>query len=759
MTDANSSLLTLEPFVSHRCYTLWRLEAHREPGGKPRKVPVHYDGRTHHDLGSDVPGKERPANPAPPLSASECAAWIAHHRATGTGHATPGQVGYIGAGFRPAGTGLVCIDLDDCIVEGKWSHGAAAVLAQLPGALVEQSVSGTGAHVWVTTSESPGRCPQRSTPHGALEIYGEGQFIALGTVLGGDASVDHTAAVMAMVRNYWPERAPGAAPVVRDLPGDVTPAVLADLQSALDVLDPDCSNDEWVSVGQALSGLGEVGYAMWAAWSARSTRFPGGDGLDRWDSFTGERTDYRAIFAKAQRGGWVNPSQRPALPADAGAVFAAAVGVPGMGGGAVPAGMVTEPPASRQVAAAGDLSFMAAAQGLIASTVASVETALMSAECGIAIAYDTFLEQTSIAIGGESPRAFEDEDYGDLRARLERRGFKPVPAEIMRTVVGMVAKRNKFDSALMWIESLAWDGVPRIDTAMQTYYGCEATPYASAVGAYLFTGLAGRCTTPGIKADMAVILVGLQGARKTTAVEALCPTPEAFGEIDLSKSDDALARSMRGKLVLELAELKGLSGRDSDSIKAWMSRRVEEWRPVYREAHIRYGRRGMVIGTDNVGEFLDDPTGARRFLPIQVGEHVGTDALMRDRDQLWAEGLVRFRASGIAWQDAERLAKAEHSKFETVEENLALVSAWLAQPPAVQIGAPIVTTPRSHHPVRGVDVLIGALNYQPSQIKKADQMMLSKIMRRLNYVRTTQRQDGAPVKLWVTTVKPPFEGR
>lgn len=755
MTDANSSLLTLEPFVKHRAFTLWRLEQHKTKPDKHIKVPVHYDGITHHDLGN--PAKGRPPNPAAPLDADQCAKWLAHHRAIGTGHATPGQVGYLGAGFRPEGTGLVCIDLDDCLTPGGWTPGAAALMRQLPGALVEQSISGRGAHLWVTVQgEGPGRCGKKTTPLGDVEVYGAGQFIALGTVLGGDAALDHTEAVRTLVAQYWPpipttDRM--AAPADWD---DKSPeqqaGTLADVRNALAVLDPD-NRDEWVSVGQALRSLGDVGYTMWAEWSATSKRFPGGDGFDKWDTFTGERTDYRAVLAKAQRNGWANPAQRPDLPSDASALFSTATPTVG----AMPAGMLLERPAgSTEVATNADLSFMAASQGTIASSVASVETALMSAESRIAIAYDTFLDQISIAIGDERPRMFQDEDYGDLRARFERRGFKPVPAEVMRTVVGMVAKRNRFDSAMVWIHGLVWDRQKRIGRAMQTYYGCEDTPYASALGEYLFTGLAGRCTTPGIKADMAVILVGLQGAGKTSAVEALCPTPEAFGEIDLSKSDDALARSQRGKLVLELAELKGLSGRDSDSIKAWLSRRVEEWRPVYREAHVRYGRRSMAIGTDNIGEFLDDPSGARRFLPIQVGAHVDIEALLRDRDQLWAEGLAQFQESGIAWQQAELLAKHEHAKFETVDENLALVSAWLAAPPVPKVGEPLTNIPRGAEPVRGVDVLTGALSYQPAQIKKADQMMLSKIMRRLGYRRTTMRQHGAPVKIWVTDAKPPF---
>ena len=744
MTDTNSTLLTHEPFVRHRAFVLFRNDPHpTRPDDKPIKVPVHHEGVTKHST----------ANPAASMSAEQAAGWLAHNRAAGVGHDRAREAGYIGTGFRPSGTGLVCIDLDNCVTPAGWTPGALQLMARFPGALVEQSLSGTGAHIWVSvTGAGPGRRGKQVTPLGEIEVYGEGQFIACGTVLGGDACIDHTAAVEQLVAEFWPVREIDTSPSVEfdAMTPEQQQAVVDVVRSALTVLDPD-DRDEWIADGQSTKCMGEAGYHLWAEWSARSKRFPGGDGLDKWDGFSGERTDYRAILARAQRKGWVNPASRQPLPTDASAVFDTAVSTP------LPAGAVLEPPPSRLAAAsAGELTFIAAAPGVLPATIVNVEGALMSTEGGIAIAYDVFLDQVSISIGGEPPRAFQDEDYGDIRARFERRGFKPISAEIARTVVGMVAKRNKFDSAMLWINGLVWDGVPRIGRAMQTYYGCDDTPYASAVGEYLFTGLAGRCTTPGIKADMAVILVGLQGAGKTSAVEALSPTPEAFGEIDLSKSDDALARSMRGKLVQELAELKGLSGRDSDSIKAWLSRRVEEWRPVYREAHVRYGRRSMVIGTDNVGEFLDDPTGARRFLPIRVGRHVDIEGLTRDRDQLWAEGLVRFRESGIAWQMAEELAKVEHAKFETVDENLAPVTAWLAAPPTPVPGHPLVTTPRGAEPVRGVDVLTGALHYQPSNIKKADQMMLAKIMRRLGYVRTTSRQHGTLVKLWVTDSQPPF---
>lgn len=749
----NSSLLTLKPFVRHRAYTLWRVEPHKTQPGKLIKVPVHYDGVTRHDLGN--PEKGRPPNPAPPLTAQEATDWLAHHRASGAGHDRPHEVGYIGAGFRPEGTGLVCIDLDACVTpEGQWTPGAAAVLGMFPGALIEQSVSGRGAHIWVTVQGAgPGRLGKRQTPLGELEVYGAGQFIACGTVLGGDAGTDHSAAVARLAQEYWPpvsttDRAVAAVDWESKSP-DEQARVLAELRSALAAgWDPD-NRDDWQRAGHALSTLGEQGYALWAEWSATSKRFPGGAGLDKWESFNADRTDYRSVFAQAQRNGWSNPAARPALPGDAAMVF----GAPAPAAAAPLPPMVMERPGPPA-----ELSFMAAAQGLIAASVSSVDTVLSSAEAGVSIGYDTFLGMPCIALPGEPWRPLEDEDYGYLRAAFERRGFKPVPAEVMKTAVKMCARRNRFDSAIDWAQGLpAWDGVKRIDTAMSRYFGAADSPYTRAVGAYLFTALAGRCMVPGIKADMVVILTGVQGARKTSIVQSLAPTPETFGQLNLELKDDALVRTMRGKLVMELAELRGLSGRAAESNKAFISNQFDEWRPVWQEFLARYGRRNVIIGTANGDEFLDDDTGARRFLPMRVGE-LDLAALRADRDQLWAEGLARWAANGgapglleagIEWQEAERLAKAEHAQFAVHDDWHDKIEQWLSEPPQPVPGHPINKEPRGALPLVLAEVITGAVGLTLDRQDLKSKKRGSKIMAALGYHATTLWKDGRAVRRWV----------
>lgn len=91
-----------------------------------------------------------------------------------------------------------------------------------------------------------------------------------------------------------------------DLDDVVPPAVIDDLRSALGALNAE-DYHAWIAIGQALRGLGDTGFGLWASWSATAPNFDA-DALDaKWASFSGDRTGYRAIFAKAQAAGWKNP--------------------------------------------------------------------------------------------------------------------------------------------------------------------------------------------------------------------------------------------------------------------------------------------------------------------------------------------------------------------------------------------------------------------------------------------------------------------
>jgi archaellum biogenesis ATPase FlaH len=91
----------------------------------------------------------------------------------------------------------------------------------------------------------------------------------------------------------------------------------------------DLDYNDWISTGQELFELGDVGFQIWDDWSSRSVKYDPGACIYKWSTFTGSRTGYEAIFAKAQRNGWINPKSHLALPPiDTQAVFNRGIPLP-----------------------------------------------------------------------------------------------------------------------------------------------------------------------------------------------------------------------------------------------------------------------------------------------------------------------------------------------------------------------------------------------------------------------------------------------
>jgi hypothetical protein len=326
--------------------------------------------------------------------------------------------------------------------------------------------------------------------------------------------------------------------------------------------------------------------------------------------------------------------------------------------------------------------------GVIAPSTDNLLMALQRSDiCGLNVSFDEFsadmmCQEHSLIAEGETCattgwRKFKDPDYTAIKRRLEGKGraFATIPRAELKECVHYMAWEQSIDSAQLWLSEAvgAWDGVPRVETFCSTYWGAADSEYTRAVGRYIWSAFAGRVLDPGCQADMAPILVGDQGEMKTSSITGLLPSRDLFCEISFHESDDDLARKLRGVLIAEIPELKGLNSRDAESIKAFVTRRDEKWIPKYKEFATSYKRRAVLIGTTNDEEFLADPTGNRRWLPMNVGDRAGGEidvpALERDRDMLWAEARERFAGrvegaeGGIDWKDAELLAKDEHAAF------------------------------------------------------------------------------------------------
>lgn len=382
--------------------------------------------------------------------------------------------------------------------------------------------------------------------------------------------------------------------------------------------------------------------------------------------------------------------------------------------------------------------------GEILSTIDNITMAVRSRDyTGHAIAFDEFRDEIMLTPKGLTEwRAFTDPDYTRMRIGLEKRGFGPVGREMIRDAVALVAEENRFDSAIEWLKSLPPSTEDRCATFLTRYCGVEDTPYHRAVSLYLWTALAGRVLTPGVQADMAVILVGTQGLHKSTLAKAIAPQIDHFTEISLDERDADLSRKMRGTLVAEIGELRGLHSRELEAIKSFITRTHEEWTPKFKEFGTKFARRLVFVGTTNQDEILSDETGNRRFLPVTVERKIDTDAVRSDLLLLWAEGRELYRKNGVMWQAAERLAPEQHAQYMVNDAWSDDIAEWLD---GYEMDA---TAPRWHSEFSTKDVLRGALSIAASISNKSHEMRIGKALRGLGFVRDQKRRDGKPTRMW-----------
>jgi predicted P-loop ATPase len=311
---------------------------------------------------------------------------------------------------------------------------------------------------------------------------------------------------------------------------------------------------------------------------------------------------------------------------------------------------------------------------------------------------------------------------------------------MMRDALVELEGYRRIDSGKAWLESLVWDGVPRIEKFFPTYAATDDTAYTRAVGLYAWTAHAGRVMDPGCQADMAIVLVGDQGRGKTSLMKALVPLVDQYVELGLDVHNNDLARLMRGKLIGELAELKGIAGREMEAVKAWITRRVEEWTPKYRERTQSMPRRLVLWGSTNIERFLDDATGERRWLPATVGA-IDVVAAKADRDQLWAEGLAMWKRHGVMWQDAERLATAVH-------EDHKMIDPWEEQIETFAQTCGLEGQKRGDQGFTMTELLTEGLGLKAAQITKAVEMRAAKALKRHGFDRRMLRVEGQRAWRW-----------
>jgi predicted P-loop ATPase len=328
---------------------------------------------------------------------------------------------------------------------------------------------------------------------------------------------------------------------------------------------------------------------------------------------------------------------------------------------------------------------------------------------------------------GELPRPVTDTDVGILQEWLQNAGITKLGRDTVHQAVDLRAHELAYHPVRDWLEGLIWDGQERLGGWLADYLGAEATPYAAGIGRMFLVAMVARIFDPGSKADHMLILEGLQGARKSTACSILGGEWFSDNLPDVSSGKEA-AMHLRGRWLIEIAEMSSMSKAESSVLKAFITRTVERYRPSYGRREVTEPRQCVFIGTTNQTVYLRDETGGRRFWPVKVGT-IDTDALARDRDQLFAEAVERFRAGDAWWPDAyferQHVQSQQEARFES-DAWQDIVSVWL-------VGKARTTVS---------EVARDALSIEAPRIGTADQRRIAAVLERMGWHRLPKDTKG-----------------
>lgn len=247
----------------------------------------------------------------------------------------------------------------------------------------------------------------------------------------------------------------------------------------------------------------------------------------------------------------------------------------------------------------------------------------------------------------------------------------------------IIGHGNRFHPVREYLESLEWDGTPRLDTFLVRLAGVKDSDYTRAVSRKTLVGAVARVFEPGIKFEYALILEGLQGVRKSSLLRALAVHDEWFCDgVSFGMDAKVLIEMTQGKWIVEVQELVSRGYADNQHVKAFMSVQVDRARAAFGRNAADVPRQFIITGSTNEYTYFSDTTGNRRQWPVRCTGNLDIDGLIRERDQLWAEALLAYREGEALYLSGEARSQAVVEQARRLEEDdwLPVIQAYIDSP-------------------------------------------------------------------------------
>lgn len=323
----------------------------------------------------------------------------------------------------------------------------------------------------------------------------------------------------------------------------------------------------------------------------------------------------------------------------------------------------------------------------------------------------------------ENERKWEDEDDTTILVLAQKVArLRSARHDQMVRAIQCHAKKHRRNEPKEWMNSLKWDGVSRVPLFFSDYMGAEETAYTSTVAQNFWVSIVARVMNPGCKVDNMVVLEGIQGTRKSTALGII--GGKWFTECDEKMGTKDFYQKIQGRLIVEIGELGSL-GADVETVKNTLSQKIDNFRPSYGRNVKEFKRQCVFVGTTNKDDYLKDPTGARRFWPVKTNkiDHKGIED---DREHLFAEAVHLYKQGESWWNVPEDEAKEQQALRSETDEWEAAIHDYLYKSDMATI----------------LDILKTAIGKPTADIQWRDQSRVSAILKQSGWRKAKRRKIG-----------------
>lgn len=267
-------------------------------------------------------------------------------------------------------------------------------------------------------------------------------------------------------------------------------------------------------------------------------------------------------------------------------------------------------------------------------------------------------------------RIWDNSDDAGLRFYIEKM-YGITGKDRIQDAFDLYMAQNQIHIIKDYLNSLVWDGVPRIDTLLIDYFGTADTLYERTVIRKSLVAAVARMIKPGTKFDNMLILTGKQGIGKSTFLKKL--GKDWFSD-SLNKFEGKEAcEQLRGYWIIEVGELTGFNRAEMSDIKSFLSKQEDIYREPYARRTSIFPRQCVFFGTTNDNEFLRDKTGNRRFWPVDVGLVKPKKSIFIDLDnevdQIWAEAYELYKKGEQLYLEGDAAELAVEHQEKHLENN------------------------------------------------------------------------------------------